>query len=107
MIVVNWTLSQAEQSIYMNSLTLGTKVLLTCDVTGLPEGREVIRYKWYHKCTRPMCEIQEGTPYYRAVNDTLLVDVTSQDKGGRYYCGAEYGNEQSRIGFTSRIAIRG
>ena len=71
---------------HSNSFTLGTRALLTCDGIGLPEGSEVISYKWYCKCTRPMCEIQEGTPYYRAVDDTLLVDVTSQDLGGTYYC---------------------
>ena len=56
-----------------DSFTLGTRVFLTCDVTGLPEGSEVISYKWYHNCTRPMCEIQEGTPYCRAVDDCSLV----------------------------------
>ena len=67
------------------SLILGTRVLLTCDVTGLPEGSEVIRYKWYHNCTQVTeCEIQDGTPYLRVVADTLLVDVTSHDLGGRY-----------------------
>ena len=90
-----------------DSFTLGTRVLLTCDVTGLPEGSEEIRYKWYHNCTQVRCEIQEGTPYYRAVADTLLVDVTSHDLGGRYYCDAEYGNEQSRRGFTSAISVTG
>ena len=46
------------------SFKLGTRVLLTCDVTGLPEGSEVIRYKWYHNCNQVTeCEIQEGTPY--------------------------------------------
>ena len=54
---------------HRDSFTLGTRVLLTCDVTGLPEGSEVISYKWHHNCTGPMCEIQEGTPYYRAVDD--------------------------------------
>ena len=67
----------------------GTKVLLTCDVTGLPKGSKVLRYRWYHKCTgRPnsRCEIRDGEPYYRVVSDTLLVDVTSNDQGGRYSC---------------------
>ena len=77
--------------------------LLTCDVTGLPEGSEVISYKWYHDCTQPMCEIQEGTPYYRAVDDTLLVDVTSHDMRGRYYCEADYGNKQRRRPSTSTV----
>ena len=86
---------------HRDGFTLGTRVLLTCDVTGLPEGSEVIRYNWHHNCTGPMCEIQEGTPYYRAVGDTLLVDVTSHDMGGRYYCEAEYGNEQRKRQSTS------
>ena len=33
------------------AFTLGTRVLLTCDVTGLSEGNKVLKYKWYHKCT--------------------------------------------------------
>ena len=91
---------------YSASLTLGTRVLLTCDVTGLPEGSEIIRYKWYHKCTQMRCEIQEGTPYYRVVDDTLLLDVISQDMRGRYICEAEYHYEQSMSDFASiRINI--
>ena len=99
--------TESGRTISIARFTLGTRVLLTCDVTGLPEGSEVISYKWYHNCTRPMCEIQEGTPYYRAVADTLLVDVSSHDLRGRYYCDAEYGNEQSRRGFTSAINVTG
>ena len=95
--------TESGRTISIGSLTLGTRVLLTCDVTGLPEGSEVISYKWYHNCTGAMCEIQEGTPYYRAVDDTLLVDVTSHDLGGRYYCEAEYGNEQRRRPSTSTV----
>ena len=71
--------------------TLGTRVLLTCDVTGLLEGSEVVSYRWYHNCTghpTARCEIQDGDPYYRIVKDTLLMDVTSLNQGGRYYCNA-------------------
>ena len=102
--------TESGNTISIASFTLGTRVLLTCDVTGLPEGSEVISYKWYHMCTQMGCivqEIQEGTPYYRAVADTLLVDVTSHDLGGRYYCEAEYGNEQGRRGLTSAISVTG
>ena len=102
--------TESGRIISIASFTLGTRVLLTCDVTGLPEGSGVISYKWYHKCPQMGCmvqEIQEGTPYYRAVADTLLVDVTSHDLGGRYYCDAEYGNEQSMRGFTSAISVTG
>ena len=41
------------------------------------------------------------------VADTLLVDVTSHDLGGRCYCDAEYGNEQSMRGLTSAINVTG
>ena len=88
-----------------DSFTLGTRVLLTCDVTGLPEESEVISYKWYHNCTGPMCEIQEGTPYYRAVNDTLLVDVTSHDMGGTYDCDVKYHNEQIMRVSTLQLTV--
>ena len=71
--------TESGRTISIGSFPLGTSVLLTCDVTELPEGNEVISYKWYHNCTEVRCEIQERTPYYRAVDDTLLVDVTSHD----------------------------
>ena len=99
--------TESGGKISIGSFTLGTRVLLTCDVTGLPKGSEVIRYKWYHKCTGPMCVIQDGRHYLRVVADTLLVDVTSHDLGGRYYCEAEYGNEQSMRVFTSEIKLTG
>ena len=49
------------------AFTLGTRVLLTCDVTGLAEGSEVPSYKWYHNCSYERCEIRGGDPYYRVV----------------------------------------
>ena len=111
MLPVNWErfYTESGRTISVTGFTLGTRVL-TCDVTGLPEGSEVTRYKWYYRCHQMGCmvqEIQEGTPYYRAVADTLLVDVTSHDLGGRYYCDAEYGNEQSMRRFTSAITVTG
>ena len=72
-----------------NLFTLGTRVLLTCDVSELTEGNEAVSYRWYHNCTEVLnrrCEIRDREPYYRVVNDTLLVDVTSWDQGGRYSC---------------------
>ena len=92
---------------HRDSFTLGTRVLLTCDVTGLPEGSEVISYKWYRNCTRPMCEIQGKTSYYRVVDDTLLVDVTSHDMGGRYYCDVKYHNEQTMSVSTLQLTVTG
>ena len=94
---------------HRDSFTLGTRVLLTCDVTGIPEESEVISYKWYHKC-RMGCMlqgIQEGTPYLRAVDDALLVDVTSHDLGGRYYCDVNSGNERIKRGSTAEIQVTG
>ena len=70
-------------------ITLGTRVLLTCDVTELPEGSEVVSFKWYHNCPElpnSRCEIKDKEDYYRVVNDSLLVDVTSLNQGGRYSC---------------------
>ena len=76
-----------------DDFTLGTRVLLTCDVTELPESSEVVSYSWYHSCTggtQGRCQIRDRDPYYRVVNDTLLVDVTSWDQGGKYYCTVHY-----------------
>ena len=96
---------------YKDSFTLGTTVLLTCDVEQLPVGSEVVSYKWEHNCTggtQGRCEIQEGDPYYRVVNDTLLVDVTSYDHGGRYWCSVKYSNMPLvTTGFTPRITVAG
>ena len=55
----------------------GTRLLLTCDVKELPEGYEVVSYKWYHSCSTGRCEIRRKNSYYTPVNDTLLVDATS------------------------------
>ena len=94
--------------------TLGTRVLLTCNVTGLPEGSELLSYRWYHKCTGPLnssCEIRDGVPYYRVVSDTLLVDVTSENNVGRYHCHVNYTNMQGESvlakQFTYTIALAG
>ena len=93
------------------AFTLGTRVLLTCDVTGLPEGSEILSYKWYHNCAYERCEIQEGDPYYRVVADTLLVDVTSENNVGRYHCHTTYRNMGGELvtakHFTPRIALAG
>ena len=59
-------------------------------MTGLPEGSEVLSYKWYHNCAYERCEIRGGDPYYRVVADTLLVDVTSENNVGRYHCIVTY-----------------
>ena len=93
--------------------TLGTRVFLTCDVTVPPQGGKLINYTWEHNCTtgtHGRCQIQDRDPYYRVVNDTLLVDVTSWDLGGRYYCTVHYlkGAETTLLNsFTPIITVAG
>ena len=93
------------------AFTLGTRVLLTCDVTGLPEGSEVLSYRWYHNCAYERCEIRDRDPYYRVAADTLLVDVTSESNVGRYLCHATYrnmgGESVTARTFTSSITLAG
>ena len=89
--------------------TLGTRVLLTCDVTGLSEASEALSYKWYHNCTaRPNSryEIQDRDPYYRVMKDTLLVDFTSLDQGGRYYCTVQH-QQETEVAVTRELAVAG
>ena len=68
--------TESGRAVNDDSFTLGIRVLLTCDVTGLPEESEVISYKWYHNCTQVRCEIEDGTPYYRA---TAVDDCTASE----------------------------
>ena len=96
-----------------DAFTLGTRVLLTCTVTEPPQGSKLISYRWEHNCTggtRGRSEIQDRDPYYRVVNDTLLVDVTSWDLGGRYYCFVYFrkGAEATSLNsFTLIITVAG
>ena len=90
----------------------GTRLLLICDAEGLPKGSVVTSYKWYHNCVPEKCNIQKGRPYYRAVNDTLLVDATFWDGGRRWHiCEVEYRSEEGRTsnqtGFTATISLTG
>ena len=95
-----------ELDIPRDSFTLGTRVLLTCNVTGLPEDSEVVR--WYHNCTGRFdgCEIVDRKPYYKVVKDTLLVDVTSLDQGGRYHCNAD-SLRLGKAAITRELAVAG
>ena len=98
-----------ELDIRRDPFTLGTRVLLTCDVTGLSEGNETLSYRWYHTCTvihNSRCEIRDGVPYYKVVSDILLVDVTSWDQGGRYYC-TVHGLQETQIAITPRLSVAG
>ena len=98
-----------ELDFIRDPFTLGTRVLLTCDVTGLPEASEAHNYRWYHKCAAlPIrrCEIRDGDAYYRVMKDTLLVDVTSLDQGGRYYCNAD-SLPPKEAAITRELAVAG
>ena len=95
-----------------DSVPRGTRLLLTCDVNGLPKGNLVVSYKWYHSCSTGRCEIQEGYPYYTAVSDTLLVVATSwEGRSRRHYCVMTYHTDEGRsgnhTGFTTLISLTG
>ena len=81
----------------LEQVLLGTRLLLICDVEGLAEGSLVISHKWYHSCKTGRCEIQRESPYYKPVNDSLLVDATFWDGGRRrHICEIEYRSEEGR-----------
>ena len=77
-------MDNASKNNAKTAITQGTKLLLTCDVTRLPhENSEVVSYRWFHSLTgdtQGRYQIHDRHPYYRVVNDTLLVDVTSLDQ---------------------------
>ena len=98
-----------ELDIRRDPFTLGTRVLLTCNVTGLPEDSEAVTYSWYHNCTElpnARCEIHDRDLYYRAVKDTLLVDVTSLNQGGRYSCNVP-SLSLTKAGITRELTVAG
>ena len=98
-----------EVDIRRDPFTLGTRVLLTCDVTGQPEGNETLSYEWYSDCPElpnSRCDIQDGDPYYRVISDTFLVDVTSNDQGRRYHCTVHSLNETQRA-ITRKLSVAG
>ena len=98
-----------ELDIRRDPFILGTRVLLTCDVTGLPVDSEVVSYRWFHSCTEldnSGCIIEDEKPYYRVLKDTLLVDVTSLEQGGRYYCTVQHRQETHR-GTTRELSVAG
>ena len=99
-----------ELDIRRDRFTLGTRVLLTCDVTGLPEDSEVVSYRWFHSLTgdtQGMYQIQDRDPYYRVVIDTLLIDVTSLDQGGKYSCNVRFTNLPQSSGVIAIITVAG
>ena len=99
-----------ELDIPRDPFTLGTRVLLICDATEVAPGSEVASCRWFQNCTggsRGRCEIQNRHPYYRVANDTLLVDVTSWDQGGRYTCFVSFSNAPQSSGSTDIITVKG
>ena len=93
------------------AITLGTRLLLTCDVTGPSEKNVVVSYRWFCNCTggnQGRCEIRDGDPYHRVVKDTLLVDVTSLDHRKRYYCVVKVSNASGpSTGITAILTVKG
>ena len=88
----------------------GTKLLLTSDVTGLPEDSEVISYRWYHSLTgkhKDRYQIQDRHLYYRVVKDTILIDVTSLDQGGKYTCFVSFSNAPQSSASTAIFTVEG
>ena len=88
----------------------GSRYLLTCDMTGLPEDSEEVSYRWFHSRTgdrQGRYQIQDGDPYYRVVKDTLLVDVTSGDQRGRYYCFVKLSNAPQSGSSTAMFTVEG
>ena len=101
-------------SYYYNAkvaISQGTRLLLTCDATGFSEGNEVVSYRWYHNNTldtrgyQAKTNIQDRGPYYRVVKDTLLVDFTSLDQGGRYSCFVKLRNGAKSTGITALLTV--
>ena len=91
----------------IDPFTLGSRVLLTCNVTNLSGGNEMVRYRWYHNCTNGRCQIYNRRPYYRVVKHTLLVDVISRDQGGKYICFVNFNNIPQSSDSISKISIAG
>ena len=99
-----------ELDIRRDPFPLGTRVLLICDVQVLPEGSEVVNYRWFHSLTRDTEEryqIHDRHPYYRVVKDALLVDVTSRDQRRRYFCNVRFTNLPQSSGVTAIITVAG
>ena len=90
------------------AIAKGTRLLLTCDVIVLPENSEVVSYRWYHSLTgetQNRYQIQDREPYYSVVKDTLLVDVSSWDQGGKYSCFVMFREGAQSTGITAILTV--
>ena len=88
----------------------GRRILLTCGVTGHSEENGVVSYRWFHSLTgknEDRYEIHERQPYYRVVKDTLLMDVTSLDQGGKYTCFVKLKTDAPSISSAVIITVEG
>ena len=91
-------------------ITQGRRLLLTCGVTGLSEENGVVSYRWFHSLTgknEDRYQIQDRQPYYRVVKDTLLMDVTSLDQGGKYTCFVKLKTDAPSISSTVILTVEG
>ena len=66
-----------ELDIRRDPFTLGTRVLLTCDVTGLPEDSEAVSCKWYHNTHTPTAEGRTGSPGGVSMSPSTLTRTTA------------------------------
>ena len=92
------------------AITLGRRILLTCGVTGLSEENGVVSYRWFHSHTgknKDRYQIQDRQPYYRIVKDTLLMDVTSLDQGGKYTCFVKLKTDAPSISSAVILTVEG
>ena len=92
------------------AITLGRRILLTCGVTGLSEENGVVSYRWFHSLTgknEDRYEIYDRHPYYRVVKDTLLMDVTSWDQGGKYTCFVKLKTDAPSISSAAVLTVEG
>ena len=104
---------EVHKAHYINTkvaITLGRRILLTCGVTGLSEENGVVSYRWFHSHTgknEDRYEIHDRDPYYRVVKDTLLMDVTSLDQGGKYTCFVKLKTDAPSISSAAVLTVEG
>ena len=85
-----------------DSLTLGSQLILVCQVVGLPY-RTPLSYTW--TCPNEPCEVER---YYgrKVYNERILaVNTTSTSDGGTYTCQVTAtGGQEANCSFTLRVS---
>ena len=79
-------------------------------MTGLSDENGVVSYRWFHSHTgknEDRHEIQDRDPYYRVVKDTLLMDVTSWDQGGKYTCFVKLKTDAPSVSSAAVLTVEG